>query len=60
MVIRSAGNSLVRQDSGEGTSRDSYQGYAITAGYFLSVDTQDYAVSAPKFQNYFGSVRVLS
>lgn len=58
VVIRSAGISLVRQGRGDGTSRDSYQGYAIAAGYFLSVDTQDYAVSVPKLGNYFGRVSI--
>lgn len=42
---------------GSGTFRDSYQGYAVTAGRFLDRDTQDFAVSVPKLETYFGRVR---
>ena len=46
-----------RMTFGAGTSRDSYQGYAIAAGRFLDRNVQDYAVSVPKLENYFGRVR---
>lgn len=45
------------QSFGQGTERDSYQGYAITAGNFLISSREDFAVSVPKFGTYFGVVR---
>lgn len=57
VIIRVAGGTAARQGFNDGTERDSYQGYAIAAGYFLSTAVEDYAVSVPKSENYFGRVR---
>ena len=45
-----------RQSFGQGTERDSYQGYAITSGRFVTLDREDFAVSVPKRDEYFGRV----
>ena len=60
VVIRRDSNGNFRRSGfGQGTDINEYQGYAITSGFFLTLDREDYAVSVPRREDYFGRVSVM-
>ena len=45
-------------DNGEGTTPFGWQGYSQTSGHIISLDREDFVVSVPRRDNYFGTVSI--
>ncbi len=60
VIRRTPDGGLRRQGFGQGTEVNSYQGFAITSGNFLSMNREDFAVSVPRRTNYLGRVSVVA
>ena len=58
ILIRKSFGEVDLMDNGEGTTLFGWQGYSQTSGHIISLDREDFVVSVPRRDNYFGTVSI--